>query len=240
MKFAKHGFTLIELLVVIAIIAILAAILFPVFAQAREKARGSTCISNCRQLGTALQLYCDDYDETYPRCYGWQKINGVETNPYSLAETTTGVVRPNGIGCLLDYCAGNNAWSNYINNDPRVMPGLLKCPSDGSMRNPANYWCCSYVYKAPNVSGDTGGEGTAMAECANPSGYCVIEEVGQWAGWPPASYSGRKGHNGMAPFVFGDGHAKTKKALQFPDIWPWVSTDPNYVPWGLYHENFND
>ena len=62
----KKGFTLIELLVVIAIIAILAAILFPVFAQAREKARASSCLSNTKQIGTALTLYYDDYDETFP------------------------------------------------------------------------------------------------------------------------------------------------------------------------------
>ena len=62
----KKGFTLIELLVVIAIIAILAAILFPVFAQAREKARQASCLSNVKQLGTATQLYIDDYDETLP------------------------------------------------------------------------------------------------------------------------------------------------------------------------------
>lgn len=61
---SKRGFTLIELLVVIAIIAILAAILFPVFAQAREKARAISCISNLRQLGTAAKMYEQDYDET--------------------------------------------------------------------------------------------------------------------------------------------------------------------------------
>src|SRR6266513_2903170 len=59
----RKGFTLIELLVVIAIIAILAAILFPVFAQAREKARGISCLSNMKQLGTAFQMYLQDYDE---------------------------------------------------------------------------------------------------------------------------------------------------------------------------------
>ncbi len=62
----RSGFTLIELLVVIAIIAILAAILFPVFAQAREKARQTSCISNTKQYSTATLMYVQDYDETMP------------------------------------------------------------------------------------------------------------------------------------------------------------------------------
>jgi prepilin-type N-terminal cleavage/methylation domain-containing protein/prepilin-type processing-associated H-X9-DG protein len=66
MRERRSGFTLIELLVVIAIIAILAAILFPVFAQAREKARTTACLSNCKQIGTAVQMYTQDYDEMLP------------------------------------------------------------------------------------------------------------------------------------------------------------------------------
>jgi prepilin-type N-terminal cleavage/methylation domain-containing protein/prepilin-type processing-associated H-X9-DG protein len=66
MRNTVRGFTLIELLVVIAIISILAAILFPVFAQAREKARQISCLSNQKQIGLALVMYVQDYDERYP------------------------------------------------------------------------------------------------------------------------------------------------------------------------------
>jgi len=68
MSHQKSGFTLIELLVVIAIIAILAAILFPVFAQAREKARTASCQSNLKQLGVAIAMYTQDHDEILPGC----------------------------------------------------------------------------------------------------------------------------------------------------------------------------
>ena len=65
----KRGFTLIELLVVIAIIAILAAILFPVFAKAREKARQTTCLSNVKQITLGILQYAQDYDERFPMLY---------------------------------------------------------------------------------------------------------------------------------------------------------------------------
>jgi prepilin-type N-terminal cleavage/methylation domain-containing protein/prepilin-type processing-associated H-X9-DG protein len=82
-KQQRTGFTLIELLVVIAIIAILASILFPVFARARENARRSSCSSNLKQLGLGVMMYVQDYDEKYPMGYynqnsatpqGWQQI----------------------------------------------------------------------------------------------------------------------------------------------------------------------
>ena len=68
----RCGFTLIELLVVIAIIAILAAILFPVFSQAREKARQATCLSNCKQIGLAALQYVQDYDEQFLGTWTWR------------------------------------------------------------------------------------------------------------------------------------------------------------------------
>ncbi len=84
----RRGFTLIELLVVIAIIAILAAILFPVFAQARETARTASCLSNQKQIGLALRMYTQDYDEefplgTYPAPRNWEvnpDANGPDCN----------------------------------------------------------------------------------------------------------------------------------------------------------------
>ncbi|MEO7717969.1 MAG: prepilin-type N-terminal cleavage/methylation domain-containing protein [Capsulimonas sp.] len=81
----RRGFTLIELLVVIAIIAILAAILFPVFAQAREKAREVTCASNMRQIGLCVRMYVQDNDETMPIFYAYS------TNPPSGIDGHKGV-----------------------------------------------------------------------------------------------------------------------------------------------------
>ena len=72
----RRGFTLIELLVVIAIIAILAAILFPVFARAREKARQASCSSNVKQLALAFNMYVQDYDETFPGAWAGLGIRG--------------------------------------------------------------------------------------------------------------------------------------------------------------------
>src|SRR5712691_2053452 len=84
----RKGFTLIELLVVIAIIAILAAILFPVFAQARDKARQTTCLSNTKEMALAILQYTQDYDETFPRdTYDGQKTWWMDyVQPYIKSE----------------------------------------------------------------------------------------------------------------------------------------------------------
>jgi len=101
---ARKGFTLIELLVVIAIIAILAAILFPVFAKAREKARQTSCSSNMRQLGLGFIQYTQDYDEKWPsvnystttpsgwaqHIYSYEKSTGVYKCPDDSTQSSTG------------------------------------------------------------------------------------------------------------------------------------------------------
>ena len=125
-SFNEKGFTLIELLVVIAIIAILAAILFPVFAQAREKARAANCLSNCKQIGTALQLYTDDYDEVLP---GSNDCDHPGTWPSGLDNMCTD--GPSSICYMLyPYCknykifacpsAGKDSW--YYNVTNRTYP----------------------------------------------------------------------------------------------------------------------
>jgi prepilin-type N-terminal cleavage/methylation domain-containing protein/prepilin-type processing-associated H-X9-DG protein len=77
----KPAFTLIELLVVIAVIAIIAALLFPVYAQARDKVRQTACLSNLRQIGQAMYLYVQDYDERLPNCCWWGRASAILHNP---------------------------------------------------------------------------------------------------------------------------------------------------------------
>lgn len=106
----RRGFTLIELLVVIAIIAILAAILFPVFAQAREKARAISCINNERQMGLGILQYIQDYDETYPMT----EYSGPNYSYYlSWREEVYPYVK-NGMGSEYGY--------------PTAMYGVWQCP----------------------------------------------------------------------------------------------------------------
>jgi prepilin-type N-terminal cleavage/methylation domain-containing protein/prepilin-type processing-associated H-X9-DG protein len=114
-----RGFTLIELLVVIAIIAILAAIIFPVFLQSRERARRAVCLSNLRQVGLALLGYVDDWDETFPPSYAPPWVN------LGTARTAT---------CQL-YADAQNP---YLRWEPLIEPNLgsrdpYLCPS---ARNP--------------------------------------------------------------------------------------------------------
>jgi prepilin-type N-terminal cleavage/methylation domain-containing protein/prepilin-type processing-associated H-X9-DG protein len=132
----RRGFTLIELLVVIAIIAILAAILFPVFAKAREKARQTSCLSNMKQIGLGTMQYIQDYDETYPGGAGmglggaWNPAWWDEITPYlkntqvfncpseSGPPNANGEVYPVTYGCNQNIMEWSNALKMAAVNSP--------------------------------------------------------------------------------------------------------------------------
>ncbi|NCO36171.1 MAG: hypothetical protein AUJ92_04160 [Armatimonadetes bacterium CG2_30_59_28] len=124
----KSGFTLIELLVVIAIIAILAAILFPVFAKAREKARTASCASNLKQIAIAWQMYVQDYDELIP-----SGCNGTNADTYALAFNS---IR------LEPYVKSNQVW--HCPSDQDGGGTATYNPSWG----PVTYARWSYVYNS--------------------------------------------------------------------------------------------
>lgn len=151
MMISRHertrGFTLIELLVVIAIIAILAAILFPVFAQAREKARQTACLSNTKQIGLALLMYAEDYDEQFP--------SGRYNPSY-----------PN----VADYGKG---WAGQT-YAYRKSAQLLKCPDDSTSQvsvNGLTLYPVSYVYNY-NIATHS-----AMASLTAPTNTVVMAEA---------------------------------------------------------------
>jgi prepilin-type processing-associated H-X9-DG protein/prepilin-type N-terminal cleavage/methylation domain-containing protein len=124
-----HAFTLIELLVVIAIIAILAAILFPVFAQVREKARQITCASNEKQIGVGFALYINDYDETYPPSNNYEVVPGQaapQSNIYEFeidayvksgypqGQVNLGALPPKSVFFCPDWSVTNNAINDVL------------------------------------------------------------------------------------------------------------------------------
>jgi prepilin-type N-terminal cleavage/methylation domain-containing protein len=174
MKLPRRGFTLIELLVVIAIIAILAAILFPVFARAREQARKASCTSNVKQLGLAWMMYVQDYDETFP--------------PNNSTNVTANNPNPEWVpGAAGRYpckpCRPKNKVTGLL-YDPRPfgMPyikslDVFKCPSDYGIDHnqfPAEPTTSLSVYEEFS----RGGQGTSY--CINT----VVMRVGTLSGIP--------------------------------------------------------
>jgi prepilin-type N-terminal cleavage/methylation domain-containing protein/prepilin-type processing-associated H-X9-DG protein len=150
----RSGFTLIELLVVIAIIAILAAILFPVFAKVREKARATSCVSNEKQLGLAILQYVQDSDEAYP-CGQYQAAG----NGSNSGEGWAGQIYP------------------YIK-----AKGVLKCPDDSTVP-PAGQIAISYAYnvhlaEASDATGNWYYPGVqTLASVAAPANVVCLFEV---------------------------------------------------------------
>jgi prepilin-type N-terminal cleavage/methylation domain-containing protein/prepilin-type processing-associated H-X9-DG protein len=133
---SRRGFTLIELLVVIAIIAILAAILFPVFAQAREKARQTSCLSNEKQIGLAVLMYTQDFDENFPIAgvYDW---NGNPPDNYWPTRIAPYIKNLQALRCPSDSVPGSYplegpaAWSGpVISYASNSLMGGSKCPDN--------------------------------------------------------------------------------------------------------------
>lgn len=143
------GFTLIELLVVIAIIAILAAILFPVFAQAREKARQSACLNNAKQLGTAVMTYVQDYDECYPsNWFGsgldapWQyrdPMSGTKTGRYRWSDAVYPYVKSEQVFNCPDAPRNNRFTFKYAAN-------LTATVDDNTANNYEGAYCANVFY----------------------------------------------------------------------------------------------
>jgi len=141
----KSAFTLIELLVVIAIIAILAAILFPVFAQAREKARAITCVSNMKQIGLAIIQYQQDYDE-YLNPANYQVPGGSGTVEFRWYQIVNPYIKN---GTVIQ--TGPNA--GHLNG----AGGVWHCPSFPSAQD-ANYGLADHIFPGPGLPTYTHGE----------------------------------------------------------------------------------
>lgn len=213
-RLTRTGFTLIELLVTIAIIAILAAILFPVFARAREKARQASCMSNLKQMGIAFMMYSQDYDERM--C----PFN------YDVDVTGDGVV---------DYMTWGSFYSSEDSKhhpEKALIQPYMKnaqveeCPSAPEMSSSAFAPPVAYGYNYSYLTvANTGGgrAGVSIAAIESPSETVLLADGarrvsgGAWGGpgyaWGPSSgdYRIHARHSGMANVLWADGHVKAMK-----------------------------
>ena len=188
----KNGFTLIELLVVIAIIAILAAILFPVFAKAREKARQSSCLSNFKQIGLAVLQYAQDYDERTPREYD----NLVGKSAWEWCNT--------------------NQWTNYQDSVTPYIKNtqVFLCPSASSTRTVEGATAYNH-----GGTGTAGVNGIAIGTVQYPANMVVIlDSSWEWFAsiYTPEQPAGRvdSRHNDGFNVAYLDGHCKWAKHSQ--------------------------
>jgi prepilin-type N-terminal cleavage/methylation domain-containing protein len=236
----NRGFTLIELLVVIAIIAILAAILFPVFAQARAKARAISCLSGVKQFGTAAMMYAQDFDERFPafyiECKGcrpnaqYNPQTGWEPNGYYWHELVLPYIKneqillcPEAQANLTPFClpyGWNQSWLDFRPIADVEYPAETIMISDGRGRPTApadrKYaWC-----KWNNPCADCIEQGKYIyAHQVHPGsayakhnkfGELPVPSVDLYAGYPPSER-----HFGNSSTVLVDGHAK---AMKFREI----------------------
>jgi len=243
------GFTLIELLVVIAIVAILAAILFPVFARAREKARQASCTSNLKQIGTAMMMYVQDYDEVLP-----DLLMGRDTGISANYRAWNAVVMPYVANSQVFVCPSAVGWaSSKISTYGLIQGGY------GAMREVLGY-NSSLGYKAADWGGDESkdspGYGQPIADMDSPAEVVVIVDSTNWtcqrdywertdnAKSPTASLATKYNHayyvvdsrhNGQANAAFADGHVKSLP--QGVQACPRTHTNPiaGASQWRYYH-----
>ncbi len=183
----RAGFTLIELLVVIAIIAILAAILFPVFAKAREKARQASCLSNLKQHGLAMNQYVTDYDGTYPPIHD---VNNPTGRYYVSNGTVAGF-----------FWSWEDITQPYIKNTQ-----LHVCPSasDTSGNSPAHSYTYNYYFGAWSFP-------TIDSQVVQPASKGLLGERGTSACYHyiyTGSDNGGQIHNDGGNMLMADYHAK--------------------------------
>jgi len=215
----KRGFTLIELLVVIAIIAILAAILFPVFARAREKARQASCQSNMKQIMLALLMYAQDYDGKIMAC--------------RMGRPGTWNVTPNRCGAGTDYWTWEVCIQPYVKNQQ-----LGICPSLDALNNennPANRVSDVPSSIAMNARwcGDWGLNVWARVEQITEPAQQIMTGEGGWTDtniWCHPESNGRcfyTPHNGGNNYGFLDGHVKAMRPEASVDpVWLWMRPHP--------------
>jgi prepilin-type N-terminal cleavage/methylation domain-containing protein/prepilin-type processing-associated H-X9-DG protein len=217
-----RGFTLIELLVVIAIIAILAAILFPVFAQAREKARAITCISNMKQVMLGELMYSQDYDEVHSFCWGW----GGDSGPFD--EQLDPYIKNKAMWKCPDdtWNRGQDGTNSAIPATPVTYSENFCAPAWGECPDAWTWNAGSTSYAmSPTQSADATipAPATTIFLAERPNNYHQWSEG--WATeifWNLSEYTMVNGgatlHSNAAQFAFCDGHAKhmTVAATQQP------------------------
>jgi len=218
MEMKKHGFTLIELLVVIAIIAILAAILFPVFSRARENARKATCQNNCKQLGMAMLQYVQDYDETFPG-------RAVGVSPHDTASGLTvcwvGLVFPyvknTGVFMCPSYASRytQHAWQGSTRIDIQGNMGYNFCGVGGSTNASCSMAQITTPAEVPLI-GDAVCAGLKSTG-TDPRNCLYIGPGTNTTGVYPNEVHPRMSvHTDGINLVFCDGHVKWFKASQVP------------------------